>query len=60
MTESSSDQKPQGLANAQVTGGGGHVPPLDDDGPPDSRARVPAAGSGVDMKAADLPDPPQE
>ncbi|HEU5033161.1 MAG TPA: hypothetical protein VFT62_00225 [Mycobacteriales bacterium] len=49
-------QQPPGLANAQVTGGGGHVPPLDDNGPDDSRARVPAAGSGVDMKSDHLGD----
>lgn len=54
MTESTSDQQPPGIANAQVTGGGGHVPDLADDGPDDSRARVPAAGSGVDMKTDNL------
>lgn len=50
MGDDHDDRRPPGLANAQVTGGGGHVPPLDDDGADDDRARVPAAGSGVDMK----------
>ena len=55
MTESQQNPPP-GLANAQVTGGGGHEPDLDENGPPESRARVPAAGSGVDLKTTDLPD----
>lgn len=56
MSQSTSDDRPPGLANAQVTGGGGHVPDLEQDGSDDSRARVPAAGSGVDMKSAGLDD----
>ena len=55
MSQPNSDERAPGLANGQVTGGGGHVPDLDQDGPEDSRARVPAAGSGVDMKTDDVP-----
>ena len=54
MTRSAPDERPPGLANAQVTGGGGHEPDLENSGPPDDRARVPAAGSGVDLKSAEL------
>ena len=56
MSESATEKPPPGLANAQVTGGGGHEPDLADDGADDERARVPAAGSGVDMKSEPLPD----
>lgn len=56
MTKSTPDEQQPSLANAQVTGGGGHEPDLDRSGPQDTRARVPAAGSGVDMKTAELPD----
>jgi hypothetical protein len=56
MSQSTSDDRPPGLANAQVTGGGGHEPDLDQDGTEDARARVPAAGSGIDMKSDNLDD----
>jgi hypothetical protein len=56
MSQSTSDERPPGLANAQVTGGGGHEPTLDESGPDGTRARVPAAGSGVDMKTDSLGD----
>jgi hypothetical protein len=52
MTEST--DKPD-LANAQVTGGGGHEPDPDLQAP---EAPEPAAsGSGVDLKSDELPDP---
>jgi hypothetical protein len=52
MTEST--HKPD-LANAQVTGGGGHEPDPDLQA---SDAPEPAAtGSGVDLKTTELPDP---
>ena len=57
MSQSTSDDRPHGVANAQVTGGGGHEPDLDQSGTDDDRARVPAAGSGVDMKSDNLDDP---
>ena len=57
MTDTSADkQQPAGLANAQVTGGGGHEPDLEDTGTGEGRARVPAAGSGVDLKSDALDD----
>lgn len=56
MGKSTANETNPTLANAQVTGGGGHEPDLDQSGPDDTRARVPAAGSGVDMKSAELPD----
>lgn len=56
MSQPTSDDKPPGLANAQVTGGGGHEPDLEQSGSDDARARVPAAGSGVDMKSDNLDD----
>ena len=56
MSQSTPDERPPGLANAQVTGGGGHEPDLDENGPDDARARVPAAGSGIDMKSDSLAD----
>lgn len=52
MTESTN--KPD-LANAQVTGGGGHEPDPDLQAP---EAPEPAStGSGVDLKSSELPDP---
>ena len=62
MSQPTSNDRPPGLANAQVTGGGGHEPDLGQTGPGDARAqdtrsRVPAAGSGVDMKSDDLDEP---
>jgi hypothetical protein len=57
MSQPTSNDRPPGLANAQVTGGGGHEPDLDQSGPDDTRARVPAAGSGVDMKSDSLDQP---
>jgi hypothetical protein len=57
MTDTSGEkQPPPGLANAQVTGGGGHEPDLEDTGAGDGEAHVPAAGSGVDMKSDNLGD----
>lgn len=51
MTEST---KNPDLANAQVTGGGGHEPDPDLAAP---AAPEPAAtGSGVDLKSNELPD----
>lgn len=57
MTESSTDKQQPGLADAQVTGGGGHEPALVDTGTGEGQARVPAAGSGVDLKSDLLDDP---
>ena len=54
MSQPTSDDKSRGLANAQVTGGGGHEPALDESGPDGTPARVPAAGSGVDLKSDNL------
>jgi hypothetical protein len=55
MTDSSAEkQQPAGLADAQVTGGGGHEPDLEDSGTGEGQARVPAAGSGVDLKSEGL------
>lgn len=56
MSESSTDKQPPGLATAQVTGGGGHEPDLEEAGTGEDRARVPAAGSGVDLKTEALDD----
>ena len=52
MTESTN--KPD-LANAQVTGGGGNEP--DPDKQPNPVAEPANAGSGVDLKTSELPDP---
>ena len=52
MTESTS--KP-GLANAQVTGGGGQEP--DPNLEVGDRPEPAATGSGVDLKSSELPDP---
>jgi hypothetical protein len=60
MSQSTPDDNTPGLANAQVTGGGGHEPDLEQSGPDDARARVPAAGSGVDMKSDNLDDAPSD
>ena len=51
MTESTSNPD---LANAQVTGGGGHEP--DPDLQADERPEPAASGSGVDLKSDELPD----
>lgn len=51
MTESST--KPN-LANAQVTGGGGHEPDADER--PIDPAEPANTGSGVDLKSENLPD----
>jgi hypothetical protein len=57
MTDQPTDkQQPAGLANGQVTGGGGHEPDLEDTGVSEGQARVPAAGSGVDLKSDALDD----
>jgi hypothetical protein len=45
------------MANAQVTGGGGHEPDVEDTGTGEGRAKAPAAGSGVDLKSDTLDDP---
>jgi len=52
MTESS--QQPD-LANAQVTGGGGHEPDPDDRA--NERSEPATTGSGIDLKSENLPDP---
>ena len=52
MSESSTQPN---LANAQVTGGGGHEPDPDDQ--PNNRAEPATTGSGVDLKTSELPDP---
>jgi hypothetical protein len=52
MTESSPNPD---LANAQVTGGGGHEP--DPDQTPTDPPEPANAGSGVDLKSSELPDP---
>jgi hypothetical protein len=57
MSESSTDRQPPGMANAQVTGGGGHEPDVEDTGTGEGRAKAPAAGSGVDLKSDTLDDP---
>ena len=55
MTDTSADkQQPAGMANARVTGGGGHEPDLEETGTGEGRARVPAAGFGVDLKSEGL------
>jgi hypothetical protein len=57
MTDTSAEQQPPpGLANAQVTGGGGHEPDLENTGTGEGQARVPAAGSGVDLKSDNIDD----
>ena len=43
------------LANAQVTGGGGHEP--DPDVQPADQPEPATTGSGVDLKSSELPDP---
>ena len=56
MTESSPDPKPD-LANAQVTGGGGHEPDLTQTQRDDEEQRPAATpGAGVDMKSEGLSD----
>ena len=52
MTESTPNPD---LANAQVTGGGGHEP--DPDEQPTARPEPAATGSGVDLKSSELPEP---
>lgn len=49
------DSSPQpNLANAQVTGGGGHEP--DPEERPTDAAEPANTGSGVDLKSENLPD----
>ena len=52
MTESTTNPD---LANAQVTGGGGHEP--DPDEQPADAPEPANTGSGVDLKSSELPDP---
>lgn len=52
MTESTS--RPN-LANAQVTGGGGHEPDPDPQAP--DMPEPAATGAGVDLKTSELPEP---
>jgi hypothetical protein len=54
MTEHSTDRPD--LAHAQITGGGGHEPDPDATPDDDGASQAPAAGSGVDLKADNLPE----
>jgi hypothetical protein len=56
MSQPSPEDRDPRLADAQVTGGGGHEPDPDERPRGDDHA-TPAGGAGVDLKTSELPDP---